>query len=556
MNAITALRSIVKDPAQLKQELAIWMQNCRWAGLSGAQYSRDYVLDIELCKVFSLGTPPKPFLLLGIIVTMEKIPDARYFCLIFTITKQKTTSNDLFTIPPSMIFTPSIIKKQWVLQFATLDPIFIRTLLRLTRQTSIFQTTNFSLDYEPTNASSSSDYFIQEFTILGGGDTTNSIIDVKLQTPNGPQRHVFKYFLRLQQHNMEAEMMVYLHSVGFAASPPLEGILTLKWEGRGVFTVVLVSKFVENDGDGGKPFWNHLQEYLQITQTQKFVKSIYYKIGPLARSIGQTTREFHDALIQTRTGKFQPFTIDSNDIAKWTQELKEKFANAMQLWNERYNFVAPNLVPELLQKVSYELSRLYTHLGWDFLLSKDLLTYKQPIHGDLHLAQFLYQPGPPPRFIITDLEGDPQLPQEKREESRPTWFDLGSLLRALDYIAYFGTWELLKQQIQEHLWTKEDIFTLFLARLLSLPLPSPLEQYRWVGEATVAHALEWVEFVGTQILRGYGLAIHFWDVLPLTFRFMRATSELNYELIYRGQNALVPLLGVITLGNQLLQFKK
>ncbi len=555
MDVAAVARKFVQDPTQLGDDLAIWMQKCRWAGLSGLQYPKNYAVSIDLCQDFWCIGHSDPFLLLGITVTMQNLQDSRYFCLIFAFVQQKPKLEGSPAYPISTIFTPSIAKGQWTLQFATLDSIFVKTLLQMSTPTTILKRTDLILEYTPTNSGRISEQSIQGFKVLGGGDTTNSIIEVKTETPKGPQRFVFKSYLRFQHHNIEAEMITHLHRVGFTAVPALEGILTLKWGGRGTYTLLIVSQFVENEGDGGKPFWDHLQEYLHIIQTQKYMKSVLQKIGPLAQLVGQTTREFHNALAKTKTGVVQQEKVDVLDVTKWERELKENFNNATKLWAERHSLLFPHIPPGTLTEIAKDLATLADRVRSDFLLNTSLLPTQQPIHGDLHLGQFLFQPGPSPKFIVTDLEGDPQLPPERRRESRTVWFDLGGLLRALDYIAFFGTLESLKQQVPSHPWSAEDIFALFLVRLAAMPIPLALEQFRWAGESAVAHALEWAEFVGTHILRGYGLSEKLQDELPITFKLVRATSELNYELGFRGQNALVPLLGVLTLGNQWLKLK-
>ncbi len=555
MDAAAVARKIVQDPAQLRDDLAIWMQKCRWAGLSGLHYPDDYAVCIEPCQDFTLGEQNQPFILMGITLTRQKPRESRYFCLIFTITKPDLGPDRAPTYPISTVFSPSITQGAWTLRLATLDPIFVISLLQMKTPTTIVHQEDIKLDYTPTKPDQLSSGSVKEFKVLGGGDTTNSIVRVIIDTEAGLQRLVFKSYLHLFAHNIEAEKISHLHEVGFTATPSLEGILKLRW-GKPSYTLLLVSQFVENDGDGGKPFWDHLQEYLTIIQSQKYVKSELQKIGPLAQLVGQTTREFHEALVKTKKGQVRQGNVDIHDVTAWEGDLKDNLMNAVQLWTQRQSLLFPHLIPENSAKISETLSTLVTHIESDVLFHPTLVPFKQPIHGDLHLGQFLYQSGPPPRFFVTDLEGDPQLPPKRRREARTVWFDLGGLLRALDYIAFFGTLEILKQQIPSYPWRAEDIFTLFLVRLSGFPLPPALEPHHWVGESTVAHALEWGEFIGTQILRGYGVKDKLDEELPVTFKLVRATSELNYELGFRGQNALVPLLGVLTIGEQWLQLKK
>ncbi len=557
MNAAAVARKIVQDPTQLRDDLAIWMQKCRWAGLSGLEYSKDYAITIAACQDFTFEDPKHPFLLLGIMVTMLNLRESRNYFLIFSFVKPDRDPDSSPAYPNSTVFTPSMTQGQWCLRLATLDSYFVESLLRMKTTTAIFQLGNFALTYSPVSSDRSSELSVKEFKVLGGGDTTNSIVRVTVDTLGGLQRYVFKAYLRLFDHNIEAEMFSYLHAVGFSAVPKLDGILRLAW-GK-VYTSILVSQFVENDGDGGKPFWDHLQEYLKITQTQKYVKLALQKVGPLAQLIGQTTHEFHNALQKMEIIHLTKLAKEFINISfpkAWEQEFREKFMSAAKLWVERQPQLFPNMFPEAITNISNQFSQLMCRVQSDPLVQWLNELAIQRIHGDLHLGQFLYQSGPPPRFIVTDLEGDPQLPPEQRREARIIWFDLGGLLRALDYIAFFGTLESLKQQVPAHSWSAEDIFEMFLVRLADLPVPPTLEQYRWAAETTVVHAIEWAEFVGAQILHGYGVKERLGDELPVVFRFVRATSELNYELGYRGQNALVPLLGVLTIGRQWLELKK
>ncbi len=555
MDAAAIMRLITQDPTLLGDDLAIWMQKCRWAGLSGMQYPKDYAVSIDLSQDFLLKGQPKAFLLLGITVKMRKPRETRYFCLILTVTKQELGPDGSPSYPISTEFIPYMNQGQWTLRLATLDPIFVGAMLQMKVPSTLIKGPDFYLEYIPSNTNLSCPLLTQGFKVLGGGDTTNSIVRVTIDTQKGLQHLVLKSYLRLFDHNIEAEMMSHLHSVGFSAVPIVEGTLMLKW-GDHLYTLVMISQFVENEGDGGKPFWDHLQEYLHITQTQKFVKSELQKIGPLAQLVGHTTHDFHKALYQMTTVVVPQGNVDIRSEAAWEKEFRKKYIKAMGLWIQKQPVLFPSILPETIIKITENLSRIMVEVKSKTLILKSLEPVQQRIHGDLHLGQFLFQPGPPPRFVVTDLEGDPQLPPNRRAEARTVWFDLGSLLRALDYIAFFGAWESLKQQVSSHTWRAEDIFVLFLVRLMDIPFPPTLEQHRWVAESTVAHALEWAEFVGAQILCGYGAKERLWDDLPVAFKLVRATSELNYELGFRGQNALVPLLGVLTMGNRWLQLIK
>ncbi|OLS12505.1 MAG: hypothetical protein RBG13Loki_3867 [Promethearchaeota archaeon CR_4] len=545
---LTAVKKIFRDIPKLASELGLWVQKCRWAGLSGKQFSKDFLVNVDFYREFSFQGNTNPFVLVGMTVKIQNPSESRQFVLLFSFADLTSPTIDVSSYPESTIFMPSNLQGQGALQLAPLDPVFVSKLLSIKETVKILKDKDFTLKYLPVNSNPLRKCNIKDIKLLGGGDTTNSIIKVTLDTPTGFQQVVFKSYLRMFEPNIEAEMITHLHSVGFSAVPALEGSLILLKGGRS-YTLLLISQFVENAGDGGKPFWDHLQKYLRAIQSHNDLTPVLQEIGSLAQLIGNTTRDFHKALSKSRKKSFRPEKVDVNDIDEWTREFGEKFANAENLCAQRLPQLFPQLLPQTIAMISKDLSHIGTQLHSRSLIYPSAVITKQRIHGDLHLGQFLFQQkDDTPRFVVTDLEGDPQLPPEKRQEKRMVWFDLGSLLRALDYITFFGAWEILKQFAPSHQWTIEDVFACFFTGFAASPVPPSLEEYRNTWELIVKKATEWGTFVGSQFLQGYGAKESLQDKLPATFKLMRATSELNYELGFRGQNALVPLLGVLKVG--------
>jgi len=56
-----------------------------------------------------------------------------------------------------------------------------------------------------------------------------------------------------------------------------------------------------------------------------------------------------------------------------------------------------------------------------------------PVHGDLHAGQFLRWSG---GLVVSDFDGNPLLPMERRGDRCPAAFDLACLLRSLDHVAH------------------------------------------------------------------------------------------------------------------------
>jgi predicted trehalose synthase len=360
---------------------------------------------------------------------------------------------------------------------------------------------------------------------------------------------VFKSYLLLHEFNVEAEMIGQLHAAGFAHAPGLFGSLNFIHR-TDTQTLILVEEFVDNDGDGGKPFWDHLQQVL-AGEAPPPISSI----GFLAQIVGETTREFHAALIDPTQPAFQEEDPTPEDVAAWVAEFTGKFESATDLCHVRLPKLFPTVPSTTLTQAMGIVEGLGGAIRGSPLFQLDTVPKKQRLHGDLHLGQFLFQESrEPPAFVITDLEGDPQVPPARRRDKKSVWFDLCGLLRALDYIAFFGTLEVLKQVDPERGWAVEDVFLAFFASLMYSPLPTYLEDLRDTWSPIIQRARAWVNFVSQEILEGYGIP----DMRPrdppaAAFKLIRATSELNYELKFRGQNALVPLLGVILAGNDWVQ---
>ena len=542
------IAQLTSNPSCVVEDLAEWLPACRWAGLSDLQAPADFTVAVDQGFGFTLPNTPRQYYLLIFGVTVVNPVEERKFCAVLAV---EPTGEEPLDYPQAAVFEPVMAEHAWRFVLAPLVPSFFEGLMQAGTDQAIIslgEATNLQI---PLVTAMPADHVMaDDLKVLGGGDTTNVLVRATITAPDGSSRRiVFKSYLVLHEFNVEAEMVGRLHAAGFPHVPGLVGSLTMT-QGEVTRTLMLAEDFVDNEGDGGKPFWDHLQQVLGDE-----VPPPISDIAPLARIVGQTTREFHAALVDPWEEAFQEENTTPEDVAAWIHEFEDKYASAADLSHQRLRQLFPTLPPMVLSQALGVLDGLIGAVRGSPLFELQSVPTKQRFHGDLHLAQFLFQGArDPPTFVITDLEGDPQVPPARRRDKKSVWFDLCGLLRALDYIAFFGTLEALKRVDPERGWGAEDVFLAFFATLVYCPLPPYLEDLRDTWSPLVQRARAWVTFVSEELLAGYGIQeMRPQDPPAAAFKLIRATSELNYELRFRGQNALVPLLGVIVAGNDWVQ---
>ena len=338
--------------------------------------------------------------------------------------------------------------------------------------------------------------------------------------------YVLKFFRRVHAGlNPEIEVGRFLTDVaGYPNVPPLVGSVELL-HGEDEFSLAVVQRFVENQGDGWALTGAYLDRFLEEAQllAPDAVVDPEYHAGFLLRvaQLGRRTAELHRALASSDSDPaFAPEPVAADDLASWRQEVRQLAERSLdELWRHRAQ------VPEavrpaadaLLERRAEALARL------DQLLPIDSGVAKIRHHGDLHLGQVLIVKDD---VFIIDFEGEPDRPLAWRRRKAPAARDLAGLVRSIDYASEAALDRLVQG-------TPEDRARL-TGRLDDWRLRC-IDAFLTVYRETAADPRLWPGDAGTAArLLGF-------------FTLEKVFYEIGYELANRPSWLHVPLAGAMRL---------
>lgn len=162
---------------------------------------------------------------------------------------------------------------------------------------------------------------------------------------------------------------------------------------------------------------------------------------------------------------------------------------------------------------------------------KKIDVVKIRIHGDYHLGQVLFTGRD---FIITDFEGEPARSYSERRLKRSPLRDVAGMIRSFHYAAYGAL-------LLDHKIRKEDI------------------------ERLIPYAELWFHYMSGFFMKAYLETVsessfipknkEDLDILITTFLLEKAIYELNYELNNRPDWVIVPLRGIKSIMQQIINEK-
>ncbi|MFW9784312.1 MAG: hypothetical protein ACFFFB_18680, partial [Candidatus Heimdallarchaeota archaeon] len=163
----------------------------------------------------------------------------------------------------------------------------------------------------------------------------------------------------------------------------------------------------------------------------------------------------------------------------------------------------------------------------------------QPVHQDLHMQQILYNKiNGEYQFYFIDFEGDPQLTPEEKKHKFPIEKDLASFLRSLSYIKFNTILNFIEQRIIDHNKfevAEEFLFSTYFRKASKISLKHK------ILEIILKLLSSWeLKLMGKLFEEGEKL--HF--TLINYFTIERALHELDYELLFRPNKTIVPILGL------------
>jgi len=138
-------------------------------------------------------------------------------------------------------------------------------------------------------------------------------------------------------------------------------------------------------------------------------------------------------------------------------------------------------------------------------------------------------------FYFIDFEGDPQLSLEEKKGKFPVEKDLASFLRALSYIKFNTLLRFIEKNIihkDKYEVPEEVLYNLFFRRA-ARPINKVLD--------IILNVLNtWESKLMGKILKNLNT-----DYILITYFYIeRALHELNYEILFRPNKIIVPILGL------------
>jgi maltose alpha-D-glucosyltransferase/alpha-amylase len=217
--------------------------------------------------------------------------------------------------------------------------------------------------------------------------------------------------------NPEVEMVRYLTEQGYANTPPLLGEISRIVAGGLPQSMIVVQKFVANQGDA----WEYTLDYL------KNGSAALNDYAAFASTLGMRLAQLHEVLAKpSQNSDFNPKPVAPLDAQAWADAARLQLAAALGTLAGLRD--QPETVLRDSAFVIQHADRLL-HIV-DELAASGVGSLQTRIHGDFHLGQVLVADGD--AFII-DFEGEPAKPLAMRRAKSSPLRDVAGLLRSFHY---------------------------------------------------------------------------------------------------------------------------
>jgi maltose alpha-D-glucosyltransferase/alpha-amylase len=343
-------------------------------------------------------------------------------------------------------------------------------------------------------------------------------------------RMLMKIFRRLEPGpNPDVEIGHFLTGRGFTRVPPLVGDVSYQHASEEPASVLMLQKFVHNQGNGWQVTIEGLSRYFDYVRTRPHVDTAnlpdsapddavlsYLAVAGL---VGRRTGELHTQLASgADDAAFSPEPMTSQDLRSLTTAMGQRAREQLQL----------------LETAMPTLSDEHQALAGDLLARRGALLdrfealgdvngggLRIRCHGDYHLGQILITERD---IVILDFEGEPARPiAERRLKSSPLR-DVAGMLRSFSYAALTG----------------------LSAAAATLPdnperlTPSADAWERWAADAFLRAYMDTARTASFLPARADDL-----ETLLQAFVLDKALYELGYELNSRPDWVHIPLRGLL-----------
>ncbi len=382
---------------------------------------------------------------------------------------------------------------------------------------------------------------------LGGGNTTNLLFSLKIykkSTNKEPISYILKSY-KDYSGSLEPRTLFVLVKNNFPNAPKIYG--TIKLQGKETIGIL---EDVSNIGNLGDIYWNEVNKmindvfkrinddysYLNNKEDMaNIIKKHCVESLKVSETIGFQIKKLHKALILKDDPLYSKEMVDSKSYLKnYTDNLNSivsKIQSYMNKKSEGAFYNSPKITSILL-----DIKDIIEKFRSEFEAEQITI---QPVHQDLHMQQILYNKSNDQyNFYFIDFEGDPQLSIEEKDRKFPIEKDLASFLRSLSYIKFNTLLNFIEMKIVDK--NKFEVPAEFLFSLYFRKSSKISKKHK-----TLEIALNLLNLWENKLMGKIfdkSLKLHF--TLINYFTIERALHELDYELLFRPNNIIIPILGL------------
>ena len=380
---------------------------------------------------------------------------------------------------------------------------------------------------------------------LGKGNTTNMLFMLGIHNKRTPSQPPISYVLKSYKSysvSLEPSTLFILVKNSFPNAPKIYGTIKI----RDIETIGIIES-VPTIGNLGEIYWSELntminsvfkdmnKDYLEFSEKSRISKLINdscIESIKVSSDIGTYIKNLHKSLILPEEEIYSLESVSSNLYLKnYTDTLNSMISELLSHMTQQPESAFFNL-PKI-SSILIDIKDIIEKFRSEFE-ERDIEI--QPVHQDLHMEQILYNKVDNEYdYYFIDFEGDPQLSLEEKKGKFPVEKDLASYLRALSYIKFNTLLNFIEKNIirkEKYEVPEEILYNLFFRRA-ARPLNKVLD--------IILNVLNtWETKLMEKILKNLNLNY----VLITYFYIERALHELKYEILYRPNKIIVPVLGL------------
>jgi predicted trehalose synthase len=251
--------------------------------------------------------------------------------------------------------------------------------------------------------------------------------------------------------------------------------------------------------------------------------------------IGAQIKKLHNALISNEDPLYTKEVVESK---KYLMDYTEKLNVLIDIIQDNLArkskgafYTSPKVMSILI-----DIKDIIERFRLDFITENIKI---QQVHQGLHMQQIIYNRSKEGYdFYFVDFDGDPQLKIKERSDKFPIEKDLGTFLRSLSYIKFNTLLEFIRKNIVDQ--DKFEVPEEFLYNLY-FRKSSKISIKHKILEEVLKLLNVWENSLLKKIF-DENLKLHF--TLINYFTIDRALKDLDYELIFRPKNTLIPIIGL------------